>query len=123
MEKIVINLETSITRLSDEALMMLSEREGMRLDGLKYINFAEQWQPCLHYGTIVDIVEELGERANGNFACLTIIEVPDHYVGSIEDRPGGGEMVKFEWQEDYLRELIRAGNEDDIVKYIKGKLY
>lgn len=32
-------------------------------------------------------------------------------------------MVKFEWKEDYLRELIRAGNEDDIVKYIKGELY
>ena len=123
MEKIVINLETSITRLSDEALIMLSERDGMRLDFLKYINFAEQWQPYLHYGTIVDIVEELGERANGKFACLTIIEVPDHYIGSVEDCPGGGEMVRFEWEEDYLRELIRAGNEDDIVKYVKGELY
>lgn len=123
MEKIVINLKNSITRLSDEALMMLSERECIGLATLKYINFAEQWQPCLHYGTIVDIVEELGERANGKFACLRVVEVPDHYIGSVENRHGGGEMVKFEWQEDYLRKLIQAGNEDDIVKYIKGELY
>lgn len=122
MEKIVINLDASITRLSDEALTMLSEREGIKLNDLKHMNFSEQWQPCLHYGTIVDIVEELGDRANGKFARLVIVEVPDHYIGSVEGTFDGGETVRFNLKEDYLRELIRAGNEDNIVKYAVGEL-
>lgn len=125
MERIVINLEPSFRYLSDEALRLLAERSGMEYnDHLRFLSTFESWHPFFHYGEIVNIVEELGERANGAKACLVIIDVPDHYRGVIEKSLRGGEMVRFQWKEDYLRELIRLGkDEDTIVKYVQGKLY
>lgn len=43
-------------------------------------------------------------------------------VDEIEMLGCGQEWVKFHWKEDHLRELIRLGNEDDIVNYVRGKL-
>lgn len=123
MEKIVINLEASFERLSNKALRLLAERLGTDYEMLARLHYLEPTSICFNRGPIVDIVEELGEEANGEYACLAVVEVPDYYRGVIERRRGGAETIKFQWKEDYLRELIRLGNEDDIVNYIKGNLY
>jgi hypothetical protein len=123
MKKIVINLEPSLDRFSDKALRLLAEKDGVDYNMLKYMNTFEQHHAYFHYGSVVDIVEELGEDANGAYSCLIVVEVPDHYYGIVDKGLNGAETVKFQWKEDYLRELIKTGNEDDIVNYIKGKLY
>lgn len=125
MERIVINLEPSFRHLSTEALRLLAERVGIEYnDHLEFINAFETWRSFFHYGDVVNVVEELGERANGAGACLIIVDVPDHYYGIVEKGPNGGEIVRFKWKEDYLRELIRHGSDEDtIVKYVQGKLY
>lgn len=123
MEKIVINLNASVERFSNKALKLLAERDGVDYNTLRYMNTFEQHLHYFHYGSVVDIVEELGEDANGWDSCLVVVEVPDHYYGMVEKGFNGGETVVFRWKEDYLRELIKTGNEDDIVNYIKGKLH
>lgn len=123
MEKIVINLEASLERLSSKALRLLAERTGAEYETIARLHFLQPNALCFNRGPIVDIVEELGEEANGEYACLVVVEVPDHYHGVIERRRGGAETVKFQWKEDYLRKLIQLGNEDDIVNYVRGKLY
>lgn len=57
-----------------------------------------------------------------NITYMAVIEVPDYYRGVVHRHRDRRETVEFKWKEDYLRELIRTGNEDDIVKYIKGEL-
>ena len=123
MERIVINLEPSYERLSVEALKLLAERSGMDYAALAWLNSSRARAPVFRYGDIVDIVEELGERANADYACLVIVDVPDYYRGVVKRGLGGAETVEFKWKEDYLRELIRSGDEDTIVKYVKGELY
>lgn len=123
MERIVINLEPSCERLSVEALKLLAERTGTDYEWLAYANSHQGWTPIFNRGEIVNIVEELGERANAEYACLVIVDVPDHYRGLVKTWKGGRETVEFQWKEDYLRELIRTGDEETIVKYVKGKLY
>lgn len=66
---------------------------------------------------LIDIVEELGEMANGFCAKLVIAEVPDGYDYSINDYDGM-ETIRLHISEDHLRKLIRLGNEDDIVDYV-----
>ena len=113
-----------MTRLSDEAIELYAQRSGDDIKWIKYLNYHEPGNYCLSHNPILaDVVTELGDRANGEYACLTVVEVPDHYKGVVHRYRNGRETVEFKWQEDYLRELIQAGNEDDIVKYVKGELY
>ena len=124
MEKIVIDLDGGLTRLSDEAIELYAQRSGDDIKWIKYLNYHEPGNYCLSHNPILaDVVTELGDRANGKYACLTVVEVPDHYEGVVHRYRDGRETVELKWQEDYLRELIQAGNEDDIVKYVKGELY
>jgi len=37
---------------------------------------------------LIDIVERLGEKANGNYAKLTIVEIPDNVDWCIEEYDG-----------------------------------
>lgn len=123
MEKIVIDLDGGFTRLSDEAIELYAQRSGDDIEWLKYLNYNEPGNYCLSHNPILaDVVTELGARANGEYAHLAVIEVPDHYRGVVHRHRDRRETVEFKWKEDYLRELIRTGNEDDIVKYIKGEL-
>lgn len=124
MEKIVIDLDGGLTRLSDEAIELYAQRSGDDIKLIKYLNYHEPGHYYLSHNPILaDVVTELGDRANGEYACLTVVEVPDHYEGVVRRYRDGRETVEFKWQEDYLRELIQSGNEDDIVKYVKGELY
>lgn len=66
---------------------------------------------------LIDIVNELGEEARRSCSKLAVAEFPDGYDYWIEDYDGV-ETVHTLVKEDYLRELIRLGNEDDIVNYV-----
>lgn len=124
MERIVINKGYyPWCPLSTEAIELYAKRsERLDANTIKYC-----WDEITNYARhdpiLIEIIEELGERANVNCeACLVVVDVPDEYWGEIVTMGGGSECVKFHWKEDHLRKLIRLGNEDDIVNYVKGKL-
>lgn len=123
MERIIINKGYDLLcPLSEEAIKLYAERsELLDANTIKY-----HWNDITNYvrydPILIEIIEELGERANVNcYTCLVVVDVPDEYWGEIE-KFDGREWVKFHWKEDHLRKLIRLGNEDDIVNYVKGRL-
>lgn len=125
MERIVIDKGCSVhyCSLSEEAIKLYAERSGKTAGLIEYV-----WN---HYSVVgglrrdpilIEIIEELGSQANADeYTCLVVVDVPDEYWGEIEEMDGR-EWIKFHWKEDHLRELIRLGNEDDIVNYVRGKL-
>ena len=124
MERIIINLEgTGFCPLSSEAIRRYCEYSGMEPSTIRYL-----WNTSSVVGglrrdpILIKIIEELGARANADeYTCLVVVDVPDIYRGVVKAYRCG-EEVEFQWKEDHLRKLIRLGNEDDIVNYVRGRL-
>lgn len=117
MQKVVINLEGSNGFLSKEAATLLAERLRIKRDTIEYVCWHEPYY--LRYcPEFIDIVEELGERANGFATYWLVREIPDEYDYEVEHIGKLTERVRLEVREEHLRKLIQLGNEDDIVKYV-----
>ena len=71
MQKIVINNCHGGFGLSEEALKLYKDREG-----IKTIDFWDNSIPR-DSKTLVQIVQELGKKADGKYSELGIVEVPD----------------------------------------------
>lgn len=70
----------------------------------------------------LDFVPAVENPSRLNYlAGAVVVDVPDIYRGVVKTYRCG-EEVEFQWKEDHLRKLIRLGNEDDIVNYVKGRL-
>ena len=69
--KVVINREYGGFGLSDEALALYADKKGTPVSDVYEFEMARD-DPDL-----VEIVEQLGQKANGNFAQLKIVEIPD----------------------------------------------
>ena len=82
--KIVINTSHGGFGLSKEALALFNERAGTVLT---YVYHIKRNDPIL-----VEIVEQLGEDANGRFAKLKVVEIPDNVQWLIQDY-GGDEWI------------------------------
>ena len=78
--KIVINDCYGGFGLSKEALALFNERTGTVIT---YDIEIKRNDPIL-----VEIVEQLGESANGRFAELKVVEIPDDVVWGIEEDDG-----------------------------------
>ena len=78
--KIVINACYGGFGLSKEALALFNERSGTVAT---YDIEIKRNDPIL-----VEIVEQLGEAANGRFAELKVVEIPDDVVWGIEEYDG-----------------------------------
>jgi len=78
--KIVINTCYGGFGLSKEALALFNERTGTVIT---YDIEIKRNDPIL-----VEIVEQLGESANGRFAELKVVEIPDDVVWGIEEYDG-----------------------------------
>ena len=78
--KIVINTRHGGFGLSKEALALFNERSGAVIT--YDFNIARN-NPIL-----VEVVEQLGEAANGDFAVLKVIEIPDDVQWTIEEYDG-----------------------------------
>ena len=96
---------------SDEAKELFHKRTG--IDKKLFWRYEDHRADPI----LVDIVKELGDRANQRHSKLYIVEIPDEYDYWVEDYDGIENLHKTV-REDVLRELIRAGNEDDIVTYV-----
>jgi len=78
--KIVINACYGGFGLSKEALALFNERAGTVITHERDI---ERNNPIL-----VEIVEQLGEAADGEFAELKVVEIPDDVQWQIEEYDG-----------------------------------
>ena len=78
--KIVINTCYGGFGLSKEALALYNERAGTVIT---YERDIERNNPIL-----VEIVEQLGEAANGDFAELKVVEIPDDVQWQVEEYDG-----------------------------------
>ena len=78
--KIVINNRHGGFGLSKEALVLFNERSGAVVT---YDFNIKRNDPIL-----VEVVEQLGEAANGDYAELRIIEIPDDVQWTIEEYDG-----------------------------------
>lgn len=79
--KIVINRSYGGFRLSDQALKRYNELSGG--NHARYIGLRDRVDPLL-----VQVVEELGDEANGRYSFLTVIEIPSDVKYQIEDYDG-----------------------------------
>lgn len=78
--KIVINTCHGGFGLSKEALALYNERAGT---AIKYEDDIKRNDPIL-----IQIVEELGEAANGSYARLKAVEIPDDVEWTIKEYDG-----------------------------------
>jgi hypothetical protein len=78
--KIIINTCYGGFGLSKEALALFNERSGTIII---YEHDIERNNPIL-----VEIVEQLGEAADGGFAELKVVEIPDDVKWQIEEYDG-----------------------------------
>lgn len=116
--KVIINSDFGGFCFSKKALEMYKERGGT-------IDYSFLGETALRDDPImVDIVMELGDEANDRFSDLEIVNIPEQYDYEI-DNYDGLEHVILTCKEGYLRELIRSGNEDEIVFYVRaiGTIY
>ena len=110
--KVIINTDFGGFGLSKRCFELYEQRTGKsRDDEDRDENYRED-------PVMISIVEELGMESNGMFSSLEVVEVPDEYIYDI-DEYYGLEHIVLKIREDYLRNLIRLDNEDDIINYVK----
>lgn len=90
--KVVINTCYGGFGLSDKASYALAELKGVKLE--VHMNFAGSTifknMPVIDRDDpdLVRVVEELGEEADGTFAKLKVVEIPDDVKWDIEEYDG-----------------------------------
>jgi hypothetical protein len=82
MIKVVINEDFGGFGLSDEAEALYKERKGITDPDWWYRDIARD-DPVL-----IQIVEDMGTKADGTFAALKVVEVPDDVNWYIEEYDG-----------------------------------
>lgn len=114
MKKIIINQCYGGWSLSNEAIEEYKKRSGTT----KMIHsYCEELRDDPILVEVVDAMIKEGKRAGGSCASLSVVGIPDEYDYWI-DEYDGIEGIHLQVNEEYLRKLIRQGNEDDIVKYV-----
>ena len=102
--KIVINKKYGNFGLSEEAVLLYGDKKGLNIiairdEVIKYINhyylneekeenlFCE-WDIERNDPVLVEVVEHLGDLANGRYSKLKVVEVPDDIKWYIHDYDG-----------------------------------
>ena len=83
MQKIVINTDYGGFSLSDEALDLYKI-----LTGIPPVDEIHFWELARDDVVLVQIIEQLGDRASGGYAKLSIVEVPDGVKWHISEYDG-----------------------------------
>ena len=79
--KIVINADYGGFNLSEEAEVRYREISGEYWPMFR-------WEVKRDDPMLIRVIEELGQRANGQFANLKIVEIPDEVEWQIEEYDG-----------------------------------
>ena len=103
MKKVVINSEHGGFSLSNEAIRLYGKKAGLKLvedgpDKYGYIHFYVDYVNDGNYFLehdlerddphLVSVVEELGSKANGKYASLKIVEIPDDVEFDVPEYDG-----------------------------------
>lgn len=83
MVKVVINRDFGGFGLSDDAEALYKERKGITDPDCWIYGDISRDDPIL-----IQIVEEMGDKADGTFASLRIVEIPDDVDWYIEEYDG-----------------------------------
>ena len=89
--KVVINRCFGGFGLSDEAIELYAEKKGIKLgEKLKYGGYEELWEGDIPRNdlVLVWVVEHLGLKANGDYAQLKVVEIPEGVDWFISDYDG-----------------------------------
>lgn len=86
--KIVINTRYGGFNLSDEAITMYATAKGIDVEDVDIYDLARDDD------TLVTTVEQLGDRANGDYARLEIVEIPVDVKWEIAEYDGNEWMLK-----------------------------
>ena len=106
--KIVINKKHGDFRLSEEAVLLYGDKKGLNIiakedEKIKTIthyflneekeeNGFGEWEIERNDPILVEVVEQLGDLANGHYSKLKIVEVPDDVKWYIYDYYGVEEV-------------------------------
>lgn len=80
--KIVINTRYSGFNLSDEAITMYATAKGIDVEDVAIYDIPRD------DATLVATVEQLGDRAHGDYARLEIVEIPADVVWMLQEYDG-----------------------------------
>lgn len=83
MQKIAINTEFGGFSLSDEAIDLYKI-----LTGIPPVEDVKYWEIARDNVVLVQIIEQLGDRANSRYSELKIIEIPDDVEWHIHEYDG-----------------------------------
>jgi hypothetical protein len=102
--KIVINKKHGDFRLSEEAVLLYGDKKGLNiiakedekvktithyfLNEEKEENGFGEWEIERNDPILVEVVEQLGDLANGHYSKLKVVEVPDDVKWYIHDYDG-----------------------------------
>ena len=83
MQKIAINTDFGGFSLSDEAIDLYKI-----LTGIPPVDEVNYWEIARDNVVLVQIIEQLGDRANGYGATIQIVEVPDDVEWHLSEYDG-----------------------------------
>lgn len=83
--KLVLNKRHGGFGLSEEAKKLYLQKKG--IDSLDIENFCD-WRINRQDKTLIKIVEELWDKANGEYAYLVVVEIPDGCYYKVRDYDG-----------------------------------
>ena len=102
--KIVINRKHGGFGLSEEAVLLYGDKKGLNiianqdekiktithyyLNEVKEENGFGEWEIKRNDPVLVEVVEQLGDLANGHYSKLKVVEVPDDIKWYIHDYDG-----------------------------------
>ena len=101
--KVVINADYGGFSLSDDAIREYAKRKGITLveeknerwgditfykDSVSEDNYFNERELERNDSVLVEVVELLKDKANGRFACLKVIEIPEDVDWYIEEYDG-----------------------------------
>jgi hypothetical protein len=126
--KLVLNECYGGFGVSNQAVELYANKKGLALIisgessfGRDYTIDGKRFHPCMEISRedpiFVEVVEELGEKANGFSAELIVVEVPDGCEYSIHEYDGA-ESIDQTWITVSLSEL-RAGLSEDKLEFVK----
>ena len=123
LREILVNKCYGAFRLSDKAQKLYRKRylcctsddhRPVRL----YENDESDWDRC--DPVLIQIVKELGKDAGSSYSNIQVEHYDDRYDVEI-DECDGYETIDLHVREDVLRDLIRKGDEEEIVRYVMMK--
>jgi CYTH domain-containing protein len=103
--KVVINTCFGGYGLSEKGQEMLKELTNGYIDKPHFLE--------RHESVLIEIVEKLGDEANGMYAELKIVEIPDNVKYSIHEYDGN-EHIDETWIEVTLDELQKGLSEEQL---------